>query len=74
LGGLTNCQRAAMRPSVAKPGEGRVEQAGTLGIGARHPGDESDHAGYLVRPVGGFGATGSATLSEACRKWFRFST
>jgi len=45
VGGRPGC---LMRPLVTEPRDGSVEQPGTLGIGARLPGDKSDDAGEFV--------------------------
>jgi hypothetical protein len=54
--------------SLTEQRDGSVEQPGTLGIGARQPGDKSDDAGEFVSPFVVFGATCGATLNGACRK------
>jgi hypothetical protein len=60
--------------SLAEQFDGPGEQPGTLVVGAREPGDESDDTGQFVTPFVVFGATGGATLGGACRKCFVFST
>jgi len=61
-------------PNQAENFDGSGEQPGTLVVGARELSHKGDDSGQFVTPFGVFSATESATLGEAYRKCYAFST